>query len=137
MWTTILAIITFIIIRFFYDKSKQTSKIALEGGVRIKYAELIEILLNIDPRMKIFQETTDSISLGVTSSGGTTIFYITQTFNKVTVEWVVNNPVFGKHKLEWDFAEYGNQNGMANRIFIDTSVFQEELVKTYGLSDLV
>ena len=95
MWTTILAIITFIILRFFYDINKQASKITKEGGMRTKYTELIEILLDIDPRMRIFRETASSISLGVSSSGGTTMFYITQTFNKVTVEWVVNNPVFG------------------------------------------
>lgn len=63
-----------------------------------KYRELIEYILSGVERSRILNETSDSIVLGILNMGGTTLFIITQTFGKVTVQWKVDSPVFGKHK---------------------------------------
>jgi len=133
MWTVIILIAVFIIGKFLYDRNKQASKITMEGGMRNKYRDLIKFLMSGDPRSKIFQETSDSITLGISNAGGTTLFVLTQTFGKVTVQWKVDGPVFGKHKMEWDFQEYGDQEKMAERIVNDTGKYQQNMMNTMGL----
>ncbi|MDC9721877.1 MAG: hypothetical protein PSN34_03775 [Urechidicola sp.] len=132
MWTVIIVIVVFIIGKFLYDRNKQASKITMEGGMRNKYRELIEFLMSGDSRSKIYQETSDSITLGISNMGGTTLFILTQTVGKVTVQWKVDSPVFGKHKMEWDFAEYGDQGQMAERIANDTGKYQQNMMSTQG-----
>lgn len=132
MWTVIIIVVVFIIGKFLYDRNKQASKITMEGGMRNKYRDLIEFLMSGDSRSKIFQETSDSITLGISNAGGTTLFILTQTFGKVTVQWKVDSPVFGKHKMEWDFQEYGDQEQMAERIANDTGKYQQNMMSTHG-----
>lgn len=138
MWIGIvLFIIVFIIGKFFYERHKQAAKIALEGGMRSKYRHLIELLLSGDSMSKIYQETSDSITLGVSKIGGTTLFVLTQTFGNVTVQWKVDSPIFGKHKMEWNFPEYADQEKMVERIINDSGKFQENLLNaiTKGKSE--
>jgi hypothetical protein len=138
MWIGIvLFIIVFIIGKFFYERHKQATKIALEGGMRSKYRHLIELLLSGDSMSKIYQETSDSITLGVSKMGGTTLFVLTQTFGNVTVQWKVDSPIFGKHKMEWNFPEYADQEKMVERIINDSGKFQENLLNaiTKGKSE--
>ncbi len=131
----ILAIVVMVVIGFFVSKSKQASKITMEGGMKNKYSELIKNLLDLDPQSKITGETSDSISVIIVSQqgGGVTRFNIIQTFNKVTVQWKIDNPLFGKHNMEWDFQEYGDQTKMTDRIFNDMSKYQENISKSHNL----
>jgi hypothetical protein len=124
----IVIIIVIITIKFFYDKSQQASKIAKEGGMRNKYRDLIGYIIESDPKTKIFREDSDSITLGVSTIGGTTLFILTQTFGKLTVQWKVDSPVFGKHKMEWDFPEYGDPEKMIARIANDLSKYQSNIM---------
>lgn len=64
--------------------------------------------------------------------GGTTLFILTQTFGNVTVQWKVDSPVFGKHKMEWDFPEYGDQEKMMEIIANDLEKFQQNLMSSHG-----
>jgi len=132
VYLILLAIVIFIVAKFAVAKNKQASKVTMEGGMRNKYRELIGILMSGDPRTRIFKETSDSISLGLSNSGGTTLFILTQTFGNVTVQWKVDNPVFGKHKMEWDFPEYGDQEMMAERIMNDLGKFQSNMMSAHG-----
>ena len=133
MWVAIiLAIVIFVIGKFLIAKNKQSSKVTMEGGMRNKYRELIEIIKSGDHRTQIFQETSDSITLGLSNSGGTTLFILTQTFGNLTVQWKVDSPVFGKHNMEWDFPEYGDQNQIADRIMNDLGKFQGNMMSAHG-----
>lgn len=133
MWTIVILIAVFVIGKFLYDRNMQASKVAMEGGMRNKYRHLIEYLLSGDSRAKIFHEASDSITLGISNRGGSTLFILTQTFGNVTVQWKIDNPLFGKHRLEWDFPEYGDQEAMAERIVNDTGKFQQNLMISHGL----
>jgi len=136
MWIFLIVIvIVFIIGKFIYDKNQQSAKVTMEGGMRNKYRQLIGFITSGDPKTKIFQETSDSISLGVSSISGSTLFILTQTFGKVTVQWKVESSVFGKHKMEWDFDEYLDQEKMIEKIVNDTSKYQSNLMNGLGLNN--
>jgi len=133
MWIIIIAVLIFVIFKFLYDRNKQASKITKEGGMKNKYRELIEFLMR-DSRTKIFQETSDSITLGISSLGGTTLFILIQTFGHVTVQWKVDNPLLGKHKLEWRFDEYDDQEIMTEKIANDIQKYQDNVMNANGLN---
>jgi hypothetical protein len=133
MWTIIILIGAFIIGKFLYDTSQQSSKIKKEGGMRIKYRELIADIMNQDSKIRIFQETSNSITIGVSNIGGTTLFILIQTYGKLTVQWKVDSPIFGKHSMEWDFQEYGDQELMMARIMNDLDKYQRNVMVSKGL----
>ena len=128
----ILAIVIFIIAKFLIDKNKQASKVTMQGGMKNKYREIIGHILSIDSRSRIVQETSDSVRIALSSAGGTTIFDLTQTFGNLTIQWKINSPVFGKHKMEWDFPEFLDQDKMIERIENDLEKYQGNIMKAHG-----
>ncbi|MBJ10685.1 MAG: hypothetical protein CMP66_04410 [Flavobacteriales bacterium] len=102
--------------RFFRDLEKQKRKIAIEGGMRIKYSTLVNYMLSGHQNCKVHQESADSILVGAVSYGGQTSFELIQTFGSITITWRSESPLFGKHKLEWQFPEYTNQEKIINQI---------------------
>lgn len=131
MWfIVILLVFVFTIGKFIYDKNQQASKIAREGGMTSKYQVLIKHLMSGDSRSKVYQETSESITVGLSNVGGTTLFILTQTFSKLTVQWKVNSPVFGKHKMEWDFPEYADQDQIFNKILNDIEKYQQNMMSS-------
>lgn len=127
----IIIIIAFIAIRFFVDMNKQKDHVAKQGGMRHKYRVLINELLSQDARCKIYQETTTFISLGVSGVGGSTMFFLQQTFGKITIQWKVNSPMFGKHQLEWVFDEFGDQEKMLLKINNDVEAYSANTLTKY------
>lgn len=133
MWIALIIIaLVFIIGKFLIDKNNQASKVTMEGGMRNKYRVLIEYLMSGDSRTRILNERYDSITVGLANMGGTTLFILTQTFGNVTVQWKIDSPVFGKHKMEWDFPEYGDQEKMMEIIANDLEKFQQNLMSSHG-----
>ncbi|MET3875965.1 hypothetical protein [Chitinophaga sp. OAE865] len=85
---------------------------------------MLNLLLSGHTNTKIFQVTADSVLLGIHSSGGTTLYRLLQTFGKVTIAWTVESPIYGKHRLEWDFDEFMDQNKMMEKIMSDLKQYQ-------------
>ena len=83
------------------------------------------------PNSKIFQVTGDSLLLGVHSSGGTTLYRLLQTFGKITITWTVESPVYGKHRLEWNFDEFMDQNKMIEKIMNDLKQYQTNVMTAH------
>jgi hypothetical protein len=135
MWTFIIIIIVLIIVKFLYDKNQQSVQVGRQGGMANKYRILIAHLMVGHSNTSIFQETSDSISLGVSNAGGSTIFRLLQTFGKVTIRWEMNSPLFGKHNLEWDFSEYMDQEQMFERMGNDIAKYQENAIQTSPFRD--
>lgn len=131
MWWIIIFIVVFVIGRFFYDWHQQNSVIAREGGMTKKYGELIKILLSGDSRSKIYKTTGDTVTLGISSNtGGSTIFVLTHSFDDLMVQYRIDNPIFGKRKLEWKFSKYGDQKMMAEKINNDIGIFSAKLFES-------
>ena len=80
-------------------------RIKKEGGMREKYGRVIDLIMKQDPRCVIRQETASYINVELYSSGTTTLFELLATFRSVTITYRVLSPIFGEHKLEWEFFE--------------------------------
>lgn len=129
MVTFISLVVVAVIIKFLYDRNQQSVQIGRQGGMSVKYRTIIDFILNGHQNSKIFQETSDSITLGVSNVGGTTIFMLLQTFGKITIKWEVNSPLYGKHKLDWEFPEFMDQEKMLERIANDLEKYQRNAVE--------
>lgn len=130
MITFIVIIIVYIIGKFLYDSAKQSNQMKAQGGVRTKYSELIELLKGDQGR--IFQQTNTFVAVGVSGIAGSQIFYIQQTFGKVTIQMKVqNNPLFGNVKMEWAFPESMNQEHMVIKIMNDIQAKTQSLIQRY------
>jgi hypothetical protein len=136
MWIIIIIVIVFIVGKFLLNTNEQNKAVAKQGGMDFKYRDLIAILMAGDERSKIYQLTASSVTLGVSSIGGMTVFTLTQTFGKVTIQWKMESPIFGKHKMEWTFNEYMEQTKMAEIIMNELGKYQENVLGAQGLEDL-
>jgi len=99
--------------------------IAQKGEMQHKYRRLIEYAKNEDPRTKIYKETGDQITFGISGMHGTTLFKITQILGDVNVLWTAENTVFGNARLEWNFGKYPNEDKMMKDIKNDLKLFHD------------
>lgn len=117
MWTFIIVIVAFIIIKFIYDSVKQSSKVKAEGGIRKKYSFLIDHLLSGHERCRILQDTNTFVSVGIIGPAGSQIYYIYPSYGNVSIRMEIkNNPIFGNMKMEWTFPENMAQEDMIQNI---------------------
>ena len=117
MWTIIIVIVVFIIGKFVYDSIKQSGEMKAQGGVRTKYAHLIQLLLDSDPRARIIQETNTFVNVGISGPAGAQSFFLQQTFGKLTVQIVIkNNPLLGDMTIERTFPENMDQDEMSKEL---------------------
>lgn len=91
------------------------------GGMRVKYARLLNNILAGHKDSKIFEETRTYIKAGVSNYGGTTYFHIQQsTNNKVIIQYEVkDNPAVPSFQLSWTFPDDMDQDEMRNVIAMD------------------
>lgn len=128
MLAIIIVIAAIVLIKFFVANNKQSTQILKEGGMEQKYRQLIAFIMSGDSRTQIFQRENNMLGIAVKSVGGVTIFFLTQTFGHLTVEWKMESPVYGKHKLKWEFPEFTDQDIMAGKISNDLQKYQTNIV---------
>lgn len=123
MWTFIIIILVCIVIKFIYDTSKQSEQVQKEGGIRTKYAVLVDYFLSGDKRCRILQNDNTFVSVGVTGPAGSQIYYIYPSYGSVSIKMEMkNNPLFGHLKMEWTFPEEMDQYKMIDKINQDLEV---------------
>lgn len=117
MWTVIIVIIVFIIGKFVFDSINQSNEMKAQGGVRTKYAHLIQLLLDSDPRVRVIQATNTFVNVGISGSAGAQSFLLQQTFGKLTVQIAIkNNPLLGDMTIERTFPEDMDQGEMIKEL---------------------
>ncbi|PMD83809.1 hypothetical protein BWI97_27050 [Siphonobacter sp. BAB-5405] len=131
----IAVIIAFVVIKFFYDMSQQSIQVGKQGGMANKYKVLIGYLLEGHQNSRIIGQTGDSLTVGCASTGGQTIFNLVQTFGSLTVEWKMESPLFGKHRLEWQFPEYEDQEKMMRKLTNDLEKYQQNVISASPFRD--
>ena len=131
MWWIIIVIVVIAIVKFARDSAKQADAVVKQGGMRKKYRILVEYLLSGDSRARVVQESATFLNIGVSSPGGKTAFWLQQTFGALTVQWRIESPIFGKHKLEWRFNEFADQYDMIRRIVNDVEQYQNNLMQRF------
>ena len=127
MWFVIISSIVVIIGLFFFSKFRMERKIKREGGMAGKYAKLISLILEEEPRCRINKETPSYISIGFSNYSGSTLIGILSTFSTVTITYRTRGKFFGDHKLQWDFPIDGDQEYMVHKMNKDISIYFEKI----------
>lgn len=114
IWLIVIAIVVFIAFKIGSTSGQVVGSVKSSGGMRVKYAKLLENILGGHKDSKIFVETRTYIRVGVSNYGGTTLFHIQQsTDNKVIIQYEVkDNPVVPSIQLEWIFSDDMDQDKM-------------------------
>lgn len=123
IWVIIIVIAVIVVIAFNLGSTsgQVIGSVNNSGGMRVKYAKLLNNILSGHKDSKIFVETRTYIKAGVSNYGGTTLFHIQQsTGNKVIIQYEVkNNPVVPSFQLTWTFPDDMDQDEMRNVIAAD------------------
>ena len=123
IWVIIIVIAVVVVIAFKLGSTsgQVIGSVNNSGGMRVKYAKLLNNILSGHKDSKIFVETRTYIKAGVSNYGGTTLFHIQQsTGNKVIIQYEVkNNPVVPSFQLTWTFPDDMDQDEMRNVIALD------------------
>lgn len=123
IWVIIIVIAVVVVIAFKLGSTsgQVIGSVNSSGGMRVKYAKLLNNILSGHKDSKIFAETRTYIKAGVSNYGGTTLFHIQQsTGNKVIIQYEVkNNPVVPSFQLTWTFPDDMDQDEMRNVIVLD------------------
>ena len=131
IWIIIVAIIVFIAFKIGSTSGQVVGSVNNSGGMRVKYARLLENILGGHKDSKVFVETRSYLRAGVSNYGGTTLFHIQQsTGNKVIIQYEVkDNPAVPAFQLEWVFPDDMDQNEM---MVVISNDIQKKMVSYFG-----
>ena len=131
IWIIIVAIIVFIAFKIGSTSGQVVGSVNNSGGMRVKYARLLENILSGHKDSKVFVETRTYLRAGVSNYGGTTLFHIQQsTGNKVIIQYEVkDNPAVPAFQLEWVFPDDMDQEEM---MVVISNDIQKKMVSYFG-----
>lgn len=131
IWVIIVAVIVFIAFKIGSTSGQVVGSVNNCGGMRVKYARLLENILSSHKDSKVFVETRTYLRAGVSNYGGTTLFHIQQsTGNKVIIQYEVkDNPAVPAFQLEWVFPDDMDQNEM---MVVISNDIQKKMVSYFG-----
>ena len=131
IWIIIVAIIVFIAFKIGSTSGQVVGSVNNSGGMRVKYARLLENILSGHKDSKVFVETRTYLRAGVSNYGGTTLFHIQQsTGNKVIIQYEVkDNPAVPAFQLEWVFPDDMDQDEM---MVVISNNIQKKMVSYFG-----
>lgn len=131
IWVIIVAIIVLIAFKIGSTSGQVVGSVNNCGGMRVKYARLLENILSGHKDSKVFVETRTYLRAGVSNYGGTTLFHIQQsTGNKVIIQYEVkDNPAVPAFQLEWVFPDDMDQNEM---MVVISNDIQKKMVSYFG-----
>lgn len=130
IWIIIVAIIVFIAFKIGSTSGQVVGSVNNSGGMRVKYARLLENIFGGHKDSKVFVETRTYLRAGVSNYGGTTLFHIQQsTGNKVIIQYEVkDNPAVPAFQLEWVFPDDMDQDEM---MVIISNDIQKKMMTLY------
>lgn len=121
IWVIVIAVLVFVAFKIGSTSGQVVGAVNNSGGMRAKYAKLLEHILEGHKDSKIFVETRTYIRAGASNYGGTTLFHIQQTTgNRVLIEYEVkDNPVVPPFQLQWTFPDDTDQDEMMIAMGVD------------------
>lgn len=131
IWVIIVAVIVFIAFKIGSTSGQVVGSVNNSGGMRVKYARLLENILSGHKDSKVLVETRTYLRAGVSNYGGTTLFHIQQsTGNKVIIQYEVkDNPAVPAFQLEWVFPDDMDQDEM---MVVISNDIQKKMVSYFG-----
>lgn len=132
IWVIIVIIVVILAFKIGNNSGQIISSSTNAGGMRIKYAKLLEHILKGHPESKIVVETRTYIRAGVSNYGGTTMVHIQQNIGgTVLIDYEVShNPVMADFTLHFSFPDTMDQDEMYDRI---CQGVQDKMTQTFGL----
>ena len=114
IWVIIVIVVVVLAFKLGNKTGEIVSSSSNAGGMRTKYAKLLEYILNGHPESKIVVETRTYIRAGVSNYGGTTMFHIQQsTGGVVLIDYdVSHNPAVPSFTLHFSFRDDMDQELM-------------------------
>lgn len=118
VWVIVLAIVIFVAFKIGSKSGEMISSSINAGGMRAKYARLLELILSGHPESKIVVETRTYIRAGVSNYGGTTMFHIQQNVGgTVLIDYEIsNNPAVPSFTLHFTFNDTLDQDEMYEKM---------------------
>lgn len=131
IWVIIVTVIVFIAFKIVSTSGQVVGSVNNSGGMRVKYARLLENILSGHKDSKVFVETRTYLRAGVSNYGGTTLFHIQQSAgNKVIIQYEVkDNPAVPAFQLEWVFPDDMDQDEM---MVVISNDIQKKMVSYFG-----
>ena len=131
IWVIVVAVIVFIAFKIGSTSGQVVGSVNNSGGMRVKYARLLENILSGHKDSKVFVENRTYLRAGVSNYGGTTLFHIQQsTGNKVIIQYEVkDNPAVPAFQSEWVFPDDMDQDEM---MVVISNDIQKKMVSYFG-----
>lgn len=113
IWVIIVIVVIIVAFRIGSKSGEMVSSSTNAGGMRVKYAKLLELILNGHAESRIVTETRTYIRAGVSNYGGTTMFHIQQSIGStVLIDYEVsNNPAVPSFTLHFRFPRQYESRG--------------------------
>ena len=128
IYVIILLIVGVIIFFFLRDRDKMLAQqVDANGGMKQKYALLIEWLTS-EPNAQIVKIKRDHIQISMKMQTTETLFYITETFNGVEVEWNAKFGMMGNHEKKWKFSLNTTNEEMIEKIGTDIDEYSRKIM---------
>lgn len=129
IWVIIIIVVVIIAFKIGSNSGQMILSPAKSGGMRVKYAKLLECILNGHKDCSIIIETRTYIRAGVSNYGGTTMFHIQQSSgNIVLIDYEVShNPVVPKFTLHFSFRDDMDQEQMYEQICLGVQKKMQQL----------
>ncbi len=133
IWVVVVIVVVIIAFKIGSNTGEMVSSSANAGGMRNKYAKLLEHILDGHPESKIVVETRTYIRAGVSNYGGTTMFHIQQNAGgTVLIDYEIShNPAVPNFTLHFSFPDTMNQDEMYDRI---CQRIQSKMIQLFGNS---
>lgn len=121
IWIIIIAAVVFIAFKLGSTSGQIVEHVNRSGGMRVKYARLLEPVLTGHKDARIFVETRTYIRAGVMNYAGTTLWHIQQDLgNRVIIQYEIkDNPIYPSYQLEWTFPDDMDQDEMLAVMAVD------------------
>lgn len=135
IWVILVIIVVVVIAFKLGNKTGEiVSSSAKSGGMRTKYAKLVECIMNGHPESKIVVETRTYIRAGVSNYGGTTMFHIQQsTGGIVLIDYdVSDNPAVPSFTLHFSFSDDMDQEQMYEQICLGVGEKMRQIFGSYN-----
>ena len=129
IWVILVIVVVFVAFKIGSKSGGMVSSSSNAGGMRVKYAKLLELILNGHAESRIVTETRTYIRVGVSNYGGTTMFHIQQsTGSIVLIDYEVsNNPAVPSFTLHFSFPDNMNQEEMYEQIAMGVQKKMQQL----------
>ncbi len=125
-WILLFVVAVFVYL-FISTKREEVTKVKSQGGLYLKYQELIDYFLTI-PNIKVEKKNSYSIILAVKDPTVITRFTIGHGFEDVSVFWFHQSVMFGTHSLKWNFPESLPQSQMIDTIEQELELYNRNLI---------